>query len=413
MHNQTSDMAPKGGLNRRVPALDGLRGLAILAVFAYHYGNGGNQSSIVAVRAVSKVLGVGWSGVDLFFVLSGFLITGILLDTSQDSEYYKKFYVRRVLRIFPIYYLAAGIVCGLGVAYGVHWKAGHLFFLIYCGYPAAVMWPALVQLSPLIRITHLWSLSVEEQFYMVWPWAIRRLASKRNIMYLCLAMFVAAIACRIAFVVLVNPVWAYVFLPCRMDTLAVGAAISVALRGSGAEKVRGWASPTLLCTMVSFVMICAVRRTVDHNDAAIATVGYSLSALACGALLVLSLGPLSKALSWSPLQVFGRYSYGLYLYHFPLSALLEPLKPWLIRQSHLTALGSIAYVISCLAINLLVAAVSFHYIESPILKLKARYRYDREVNLNAAERAPSVSRTNGVSSDVGARKQAIGDHAAV
>jgi hypothetical protein len=85
-------------VNRRVPALDGLRGLAIIAVFLYHYGAGGSTSSVLWVRCFSRILGVGWSGVDLFFVLSEFLITGILFNTQTDPEYYKNFYVRRALR---------------------------------------------------------------------------------------------------------------------------------------------------------------------------------------------------------------------------------------------------------------------------------------------------------------------------
>jgi peptidoglycan/LPS O-acetylase OafA/YrhL len=362
---------------RRVLALDGLRGVAILAVFLYHYGNGGNQSSNAMVRAVSKVFGLGWSGVDLFFVLSGFLITGILFDTQLDPGYYKKFYIRRILRIFPIYYVAAAAVFFVGLVVGVHWSGGHLSFLFYLGYPAAALWPSLVQVSPLIRITHLWSLSVEEQFYMIWPWLIRLMGGMRRILLVCLAMFVVALASRLAFVEWVNPVWAYVFLPCRMDDLAVGAAIAIAVRGGGAEKLRRWALPALVFSTASFVALCIIRHTVDHSDAAIAVWGYSLIAIAYGALLVMSLGRLSTMFSWSIFRVFGRYSYGLYLYHFPLTVLLEPMRPWIIARTGSFAIGSVAYVVVCVTINLSLAALSFQLIESPIMHLKSHFSYER------------------------------------
>src|SRR5262245_25426509 len=108
---------------RHVPALDGIRGWAILAVFLFHY----------AGRLPGAA--VGWAGVDLFFVLSGFLITGILLDTKDDPAYYRTFYARRSLRIFPIYYLFIA-ACLLLVPFAV-WQPAHAWFLVYLGYPAA------------------------------------------------------------------------------------------------------------------------------------------------------------------------------------------------------------------------------------------------------------------------------------
>jgi peptidoglycan/LPS O-acetylase OafA/YrhL len=366
--------------SRGVPALDGLRGIAILAVFFFDYGSGGNQSSIASVRAVSKFVGLGWTGVTLFFVLSGFLITGILYDTQADAGYYQKFYARRVLRIFPIYYLAAAAIFVVGASLGVHWRAGHLSFLLFFGFPAALIWPSLIQLPPFIHFTHVWSLSVEEQFYAVWPWLIRRMRSKRNILIACLVMFVVALALRMAFVQWVNPVWAYTFLPCRMDALAVGAALAIAVRAWGTRALNRWAVPVFLLSSASFVLLCISRRTVDHNDAAVAVWGHSLVALSCGALLVMSLGPLSRFFSLSILRMFGRYSYGLYLYTFPLEPLLEPLKPRIMAGVGSFAIGSVVYVATCLAIDLSVAVLSYHSIEAPIMRWKSRFRYDRVPN---------------------------------
>ena len=369
--------ASKLDFRQRIPALDGLRGLAILAVFAYHYGNGGNQSSIAAVRAISKVLGAGWSGVDLFFVLSGFLITGILYDTRTDPGYYKKFYARRVLRIFPIYYIAAAAMFIVGLAVGAHWRAGHLSFLFYFGYPAALLWPSLVQLSPFVRFSHLWSLSVEEQFYIIWPWLILRMGSKRNILLACSVVFIAAFLFRLAFVVWVNPDWAYAFLPCRMDALAVGSAISIAIRAGWAHKLQRWMAPLFVVAAASFVAICVCRRTVDHGDPVIAVWGFSATEIAYGALLIMCLGPFSRVFSQPILRMFGKYSYGLYLYHFPLTALLERIKPWVMARTGSFAIGSVFYVAVCLGFNFLVAALSFHLIESPIMRLKSHFRYQR------------------------------------
>jgi len=362
---------------RRIPALDGLRGIAILGVLAYHYSNGGSQSSNAAVRALSSAFGLGWAGVDLFFVLSGFLITGILFDTMMDPGYYRKFYARRALRIFPIYYLTAAVIFVVGASLGVHWRAGHLSFLFFCGFPAALLWPSLIQLPQFIHFTHVWSLSVEEQFYAAWPWLIRRMGCRRNILFTCLGMFVAAVFLRIAFVALASPSWANLFLPCRMDSLAVGAALAIATRTWKASFMSRWAPLVFALSSVSLLLLCWVRGTEDRSDAGIAIWGPSLIALSCGALLVMSLGPLSRLFSLSVLRLFGRYSYGIYLYHFPLEALLEPLKPRIMAHIRSFAVGSVAYVVACVAIDVSIAALSFHFIESPIMRWKSSFRYSK------------------------------------
>jgi len=352
---------------KHIPALDGLRGLAILAVFFHHYGAGGVDSSSTWVRWTATVCGLGWSGVDLFFVLSGFLITGILLDTKSDPAYYRKFYARRALRIFPIYYLFALIALML-VPFGT-WRPGHLFFLVYLGYPAATIWPGLVHLP--IRITHLWSLSVEEQFYLVWPWTIKKLGAPAKILFFCVILFLGALAFRTAF-----PAWAYGALPSRMDGLALGAGLAIIFRGNLWERCRQLAFPTLAVSVTAVILICIVRHTTAHADRVICTVGFSLIVLAYAALLVLSLGPLARLFSTRILRTFGRYSYGMYLYHFPLTSVFEHAKPFFAALP----LGSIIYVAACLVANVAIAAASFHFFEQPMMRLKKRFDYTDEVD---------------------------------
>jgi len=350
------------GSSKHIPALDGLRGIAILAVFFHHYGAGGTDSPSAAVRWVATICGLGWSGVDLFFVLSGFLITGILWETRDDPSYYKKFYARRTLRIFPIYYLFAAIAL-LIVPFSA-WHKGDAFFLVYLGYPAAIIWPTILNLP--IRITHLWSLQVEEQFYMVWPWLIRKLQAPRKILGFCAIVGAGALIARIIF-----PQWAYASLPCRMDALALGAALAILFRSRVWEYCQKFAYPVFAVSAGVVILICVLRHTTAHTDRLIETAGFSVIAIAYGALLILSLGPLSGLFSLGILRTFGRYSYGMYLYHFPLTAVFERAKPFFSRYP----LGELSYVAACLAANLGIAALSFHLFEQPILRLKKRFAY--------------------------------------
>jgi peptidoglycan/LPS O-acetylase OafA/YrhL len=241
---------------------------------------------------------------------------------------------------------------------------------------------------------------VEEQFYLIWPWAIKKLWAPRRILIFCGVLFLGALAFRIAF-----PSWAYATLPSRMDGLALGAALAILYRSNLRERCQQLAFPILAASITAVVLICVVRHTTAHADRVVDTIGFSLIVLAYGALLVLSLVPLARIFSARILRIFGKYSYGMYLYHFPLTSLFEHGKPFFTRLP----LGSLIYVAACLVANLAIAAMSFHLFEQPILRLKKRFDYgdgvdsaprsasDPLTSLNQTSPGPiAVQRSNGV-----------------
>jgi peptidoglycan/LPS O-acetylase OafA/YrhL len=367
--------------HKRLPALDGLRGIAILLVFFYHYAGGlPDRVPSGPLHLVGMFFAFGWSGVDLFFVLSGFLITGILFDTQNDPHYYRNFYARRVLRIFPPFYLLALVYLLLTPVLGAHWRWLHLSYLLYLGFPFALIWPTLMQISPLVLTNHLWSLCAEEQFYLIWPWTVAQFRNSAAILRACVVAGVVAFLFRLCICLSqwLSIGWTHDFLVSRMDTLALGAAIAIMVRGPRQKYVLRWAPAAFVVAAGGVVGMCVVRHTVNHFDPVIATIGFSVIALAYGALLLLALRPGSWVewfLSLSVLRIFGKYSYGMYLYDLPLTVLLSPRREFFIARLHSYAIGSVVFMIFCLLLNLVIAGASFHLIESPIMRLKSRFKY--------------------------------------
>jgi peptidoglycan/LPS O-acetylase OafA/YrhL len=221
---------------------------------------------------------------------------------------------------------------------------------------------------------------MEEQFYMAWPWIVAKLRTPNSILRGCAAASALALLLRIA-------VWAsgslsmtcaYTFLLCRMDELACGAAIAILIRGPFQDRLQRLAPALFITSTLAFAGICWGRHTLDHDDAMIATAGYTLIAAAYGSLLVLCLPAnswLQHLFSLRALRLFGKYSYGLYLYHFPLTVVLSPMKDLCVAKVHSFVLGSTIHIIFCLAVNLTVAIISFHLFEAPIMRLKDRFQY--------------------------------------
>jgi peptidoglycan/LPS O-acetylase OafA/YrhL len=331
----------------------------------------------------------GWCGVDLFFILSGFLITGILLDAKGSPHFFRNFYMRRLLRIFPLYY---GVLLVFFVVLpqfalldwnfqallddqGWYWSYLVNFAIAFEGWP------------PSYAIAHFWSLAVEEQFYLIWP-IIVFLSPPRYLRVICLAFIVCSLGLRVEFVRNGYPLAAYVLTAARMDTLALGALLALMVRyPGGLAQLSRWAWPVVGATATMLSGIVLWKRGLDSIDPVVQTLGYTLLAFLFGALLIVAVTSpsstvLGKVFTHQGLMAFGRYSYALYVFHHPLAYLIRKSG---FRVANLpTFLGSqlpveLLYIAVATGLSLGLALLSWHLYEAQFLKLKALFPYQSNV----------------------------------
>jgi peptidoglycan/LPS O-acetylase OafA/YrhL len=369
----------------RIQALDGLRGVAILLILMLHLTRWGQLHQTAGIDALYyRIALAGWVGVDLFFVLSGFLITGILLDAKGGPGFFRTFYTRRVLRIFPLYYTFLALfffvllplfpALGLGDPAGEqgwHWLYLQNFQLARDGWPEH------------LALGHLWSLAVEEQFYLLWPLVVFA-SSRRGLTMACLVIVAASPLIRIALHLQGNAVAAYALMPARMDTLAFGALLAILARQpSGLVRVQRWLKPAGWGAAFALLPIAARHRGLYSEGLLVQAVGYSLLAVAFSAMAAsaVTAAPASRThrLLAAPILVFfGKYSYGIYVLHQPLldclarigfSARVVPS----VFGSGLPGLLLFSVVGGIASVGL--ALLSWHLLEQPFLRLKRHVRY--------------------------------------
>jgi peptidoglycan/LPS O-acetylase OafA/YrhL len=348
---------------RYQPALDGLRGISILAVMAFHNG----------------MLRGGYLGVDIFFTLSGFLITTLLLQEHARSGTinWTEFYARRALRLLPAA-TATIIVCGLATTLTIperHRLSASLFVLavfLYAGNWAAIRGYHQGLLG------HTWSLSIEEQFYLVWPLVLKRLLrliSVRTLFWALTATATAAIVYRLVSAAR-GAGGRYLYLGTDMhgDPLLIGCAAACWLSWWGcAPCTTGVATSSLrwrVLALVAFAVTAASLIAVDLQAYFTHLVSTSCVAVATAVVILEIFMPgsyLERVLNVRPLVWVGKRSYALYLWHYPIFLLGNAL--WSFQMEFRPE-----NVVPCWLLSLLVADLSFRFIERPALRLKSRLR---------------------------------------
>lgn len=366
----TPDHSPLAGPpadRQYYPALDGLRGLAILLVVVYH-----NFGFI-------DIFFFGWLGVDLFFVLSGFLITDILLKTVGQKRYLRNFYMRRVLRILPLYYLCLisflFVVPLLNSQFDVGYYSDHQFWL----------WTFLQNWLYIFNdpgqtntLNHLWSLAVEEQFYLLWPLAILWIKRPLYLLLFIAVLLAAVIGLRLW-------IWTYhiadlayfnLYTFTRIDGICIGCMVALLQRVNPGLLKRGTTHIVLLFAGLNFAFFF-LNRQYGFSFPYLALAGYTTFAMLFGLLVNEAVTKESKLINLlfaNPLlRFFGRISYGFYIFHWPVYLLLSP---WLLTWvSSFANAGIVKIMVSLLATvaAIVISWCSYRYYETYFLKLKSRF----------------------------------------
>jgi peptidoglycan/LPS O-acetylase OafA/YrhL len=358
-----------------IPALDGLRGMAILLVIPHNADIFSNSAAWL--WPVALLAHAGWIGVQLFFVLSGFLITRNLLDSRDRPHYFRAFYVRRALRIFPLYFLTllAGLVLlPLFVTYTPEALASHQHQVWLWTFTSNWSQPFGIDVS---GFSHFWSLAVEEQFYLVWPFVVL-LAAGRRLLWICVALVLVALLSR-AFMQVsgAKPEMIYMFTFCRMDALAMGAAMAVVSQSTPAMQwINGHSRAVLAIAFGVLLGVALYTHSYSVFDPHTLVTGQTLLAAAF-ALLVVSVGSISRGtfgqllrrlLEMSWLRRVGRYSFAMYVFHLPLIVVLGST----VRES-LSFAGSatpLLYALTFIGLSFLAGMASYHLLEKHFLALK-------------------------------------------
>jgi len=377
----------------RIPQLDGLRGIAIALVLLHHYIYQMHPSMPDALSAILiPVAELGWSGVDLFFILSGFLIGGILVDAKESVNYYRTFYIRRVFRILPIYFfliLLGFLLVELGAHTGGAMSGISLHpapWRYYLTFTQNFYFARHSDVLSYLQVT--WSLAVEEQFYLTLPLLVRRL-DKDKLLAVAVGMvvFIGVLRSVLYWNGHINAMQSYVLPFCRFDSLFIGVACAMLMRNRSLfTRLQKY---TKLLAAATIVLGC-VFFYMDHHlwgrNIFLHTAGFTIVGLFYAAVMMLVLvhpeGVISRALRYKPLMSLGTISYCVYLIHGYVLVIIDHLLQMALR---LSVFEMWAAILLGAAMTFLLAQGSWVLFESRMIALGHRFAYERNETPEPAE----------------------------
>jgi peptidoglycan/LPS O-acetylase OafA/YrhL len=352
------------------PALDGLRGIAIIVVVLFH--NFGFLEYFV----------FGWLGVDLFFVLSGFLITNILLNTVGKRHYLKNFYVRRVLRIFPLYYSVLILtifvfsqIPSLKSTFQYYFNNQIWFWLFVENW--------LFALTPLERtnfLNHFWSLAVEEQFYLLWPIVILLVRKLKVLLVLMGTLLIFILIVRIVVwehhIETVHYMSLYTFT--RIDGICIGSMLALIIK-IDVHVLRAYSAFIALLLSIANFTFFFLNRMRGFSFPFFPFLGYTtcaaIFAIVVYEAVIGETGIVNRILNTTILKFFGKVSFGFYVFHWPTYISLNSKFIHLLRieLDAPVAISRFLSSVACTLIGFVLSVLSCYFFESKFLKLKTRY----------------------------------------
>jgi peptidoglycan/LPS O-acetylase OafA/YrhL len=375
-------------VSSRIPELDGLRGTAIFLVVVFHYlEQQGNVARGGLTSILQRLVLMGWSGVDLFFVLSGFLIGGILLDARNSPSYFRAFYMRRFFRIIPVYYLwILAYIVLVGIASPVlraHSNSGLIMA------PNASIYSYFLFLQNFMLVpfgglagawfSHLWSLAVEEQFYLVSPLLVRLFSTRRLMTFLICVIATAPLLRILLRTAHTDPGLVSVLMPCRADSLAIGMLAAMFWRR---DRFRQWLSvhSKMLHAFLAalFAGVVALWKWSPQSQTwGMESIGFTWLAMFYVVILLLALvrreGPIARLARMSWLRELGRVSYCVYIIHLAVNVICHSMlrgaspKTLDLRGAGVTLLAALT--------TYGIAWCSWKFLEGPLLRIGHLSRY--------------------------------------
>ena len=374
-------------MENRIKELDGLRGIAVVLVMALHlFKRAGYFTEHPILEGVITISTVGWVGVDIFFTLSGFLITSILLKSKTDEHYFKNFYVRRALRIFPLYYAAIAFVlffapkvepeftAQLGTALPIMLLYQQNWALLFKGF----------YITQYLGIT--WSLAIEEQFYLIWPFIVYKLDRdklvKFSIGYIALSIIARTFGTLLWPDLPQASTFFYYTSFARFEEMLFGGLLATFLTYDGAlEKVKRYALPLFLASFTVFVALHILSLPgsphPEHASLPLTLGGYTTAALfTVGLIGIFVTHPprnIFRRIFGNPVLTFlGKYSYSMYLFHMSAALILldvfwhSELRGWK---------PFVLYPLSTYVVTVVIALLTWNLLEKHMLNLKKFFEY--------------------------------------